>query len=411
MSQYNLNIAEFNAVLTDNKDIRELHLTSYDTPYGKYKVVRYNKDILYVAHTFGVFRSVVLNNNNEIVSFAPPKSLSIENFSKLNPTKLNNIVAEEFVEGTMINVFWDKQINNWNINTRNTVGADVSFFKLDVRKTFYTMFFEALTASGLELNNLNKSYCYSFVLQHPDNRIVVPIKSPTLYLVQVYQITNKLVDVISMDDVRKDELWKSTNIKFPMIYDNWNSYEDLNNKYASMNTDYSIMGVTIKNTVTNDRCKIRNPVYEDVRQLRGNQPKLQYRYLTLRKNGKISEYLKFYPECKKDFSKYRDQLHAFTNALFINYVSCYIKKEKPLGEYGGQYKTHMFKLHQIYLNVLKEQKLFITNTEVIKYVNNLHESQQLHSLHYHLKQQFVDSKKVDSFTSFLIKFVKPPGTD
>jgi hypothetical protein len=392
---YDLNIAEFNVLLTDNNDITELHLTSYDTSYGKYKIVRYNKDILYVANTFGVFRSVVLNNNNEIISFAPPKSLSIENFSKLNPTKLNNIVAEEFVEGTMINVFWDTQLNNWNIATRNTVGADVSFFKSDVQKTFNSMFYETLTACNLDLNSLNKLYCYSFVLQHPENRIVVPIQTPTLYLVQVYQITKKIVDVISMDKIRSDELWKSTNIKFPVVYNDWNSYEDLNDKYASTNTPYNLMGVIIKNTETDDRCKIRNPVYEDVRLLKGNQPKLQYHYLSLRKTGKIAEYLKYYPECKKNFSKYRDQLHAFTNALFVNYVSCYIKKEKPLSEFSGQYKTHMFKIHQIYLDVLKEKKLFVTNTVVIQYVNNLHESQQLHSLHYHLKKQFVDSKKVE----------------
>jgi hypothetical protein len=392
---YNLNIAEFNVLLTDNNDITELHLTSYDTSYGKYKVVRYNKDILYVANAFGVFRSVVLNNNNEIISFAPPKSLSIENFSKLNPTKLNNIVAEEFVEGTMINVFWDTQLNKWNIATRNTVGADVSFFKTDIHKTFNSMFYETLTACKLDLNNLNKLYCYSFVLQHPENRIVVPIQTPTLYLVQVYQITEKMVDVISMDTIRSDDLWKSTNIKFPVIYDDWNSYDDLNDKYASTNTPYNLMGVIIKNTETNDRCKIRNPVYEDVRLLKGNQPKLQYHYLSLRKTGKIAEYLRFYPECKKNFSKYRDQLHAFTNALFVNYVSCYIKKEKPLGEFSGQYKTHMFKIHKMYLDELKEKKLFVTNSVVIQYVNNLHESQQLHSLHYHLKKQFVDSKKVE----------------
>ena len=392
---YNLNIAEFNDLLINNNDIAELHLTSYDTSYGKYKVVRYNKDISYVVNAFGVFRSVVLNNNNEIISFAPPKSLSIENFSKLNPTKLNNIVAEEFIEGTMINVFWDTQLNNWNIATRNTVGADVSFFKSDILKTFNSMFYETLTECKLDLNNLNQWYCYSFVLQHPENRIVVPIQTPTLYLVEVYQITNKIVDVISMDKIRSDDLWKSTNIKFPVIYNDWNTYDDLNDTYASTNTPYNLMGVIIKNTETNDRCKIRNPVYEDVRLLRGNQPKLQYHYLSLRKTGKISEYLKFYPECKKNFSKYRDQLHAFTNALFVNYVSCYIKKEKPLGEFSGQYKTHMFKIHKIYLDELKEKKLFVTNSVVIQYVNNLHESQQLHSLHYHLKKQFVDSKKVE----------------
>jgi hypothetical protein len=148
----------------------------------------------------------------------------------------------------MINVFWDTQLNNWNIATRNTVGGDVSFFKSDnTHKTFNSMFYETLTACKLDLNILNKLYCYSFVLQHPENRIVVPIQTPTLYLVQVYQITEKMVDVISMDKIRSDDLWKSTTIKFPVIYEDWNSYHDLNDKYGTTNTPYNLMGVIIKN--------------------------------------------------------------------------------------------------------------------------------------------------------------------
>ena len=40
------------------------------------------------------------------------------------------------------------------------------------------------------------------------------------------------------------------------------------------------------------RTKFRNPNYEFVRQLRGNEPKKQYRYLVLRQQEKVMEYLK-----------------------------------------------------------------------------------------------------------------------
>jgi hypothetical protein len=402
MSSYNLNVPEFTTLLYDtNSNVMQLHVSYYITENSNYKIIRYNKDILYVEHTFGVFRSVVVNNENQIVSFAPPKSLSIEKFTEMNPTKTDNIVAEEFVEGTMINVFWDGQLNAWNIATRNTIGANVYFFKTESKKTFNRMFYEALSNSKLDLNNLNKSYCYSFVLQHPENRIVVPISRTAIYLVQVYKITGNVVDVLPMETVHSDEVWKNTEILFPTLYSDWNHYSELVDRYASQNTDYRIMGVVIKNTETNERCKIRNPVYEEIRHLKGNQPKLQYHYLSLRKNGKISEYLKFYPECKKKFSKFRDELHVFTNTLFANYVSCYIKKEKPLIEFSGQYRTHMFKLHKIYLEDLKDkllngQKQFITITTVINYVNSLHESQQMNALHYHLKKQYIDTVKADA---------------
>jgi len=395
-------MTEFTSAINDPAtDIKQLHVTNYVTENSKYKIVRYNKDILYVEHSFGVFRSVVVNNENQIVCFAPPKSLSIEKFMEMNPTKTNSIVAEEFVEGTMINVFWDGQLNGWNIATRNTIGANVSFFKTESKKTFNTMFYEALRECKLELNNLNKSYCYSFVLQHPENRIVVPISKRAVYLVEVYKITGTTVEVIPMETVRTDVVWNNTDVLFPVLYSDWANYIELVERFASQNTDYKIMGVVIKNTDTNERCKLRNPVYEDIRHLKGNQPKLQYHYLTLRKSGKIPEYLKFFPECKKHFSRFRDELHVFTNTLFANYVSCYMKKEKPLIEFSGQYKTHMFKLHKMYLDELKDkplngQKQYINISYVIKYVNSLHESQQMGALHYNLKKQYIDSVKADA---------------
>jgi hypothetical protein len=109
------------------------------------------------------------------------------------------------------------------------------------------------------------------------------------------------------------------------------------------------MGVVLHNRMTGERAKIRNPIYEQVRNLRGNQSKLQYKYLCLRKDGKMKDYLKFYPENKGEFSKFRDQVHLFTDTLFLNYTSCYIKHEKPLSEFSHQYKSHMYNLHYIFI--------------------------------------------------------------
>ena len=60
----------------------------------------------------------------------------------------------------------------------------------------------------------------------------------------------------------------------------------------TVKNDYKIVGAVVK--CNGVRTKIRNPTYENVRLLRGNQPKLQYRYLMLRSNQKVSEYLKYY---------------------------------------------------------------------------------------------------------------------
>lgn len=419
MSKYTYNLSEItgfkNFIEPDyvytqntlNPSILKLNKTDSRTNNNTYSVIRYDKNLLCIdlIPSFGICRSIVLNSVNKIVSFAPPKSYPADDFIKKYDEKSDDIIAEEFVEGTMINVFFDPTIGvtgSWEISTRNTVGATSSFFKSTNSKTFRQMFMEAAIECKLDINKLETELCYSFVVQHPENRIVVPFSKPQLYLVGVYKINN-IPNNITVDsfDVHEYKHFFSelgTSVKFPQIYDS-NQYSELIEKYGSMNTSYDIVGVVIHNKNTGERTKIRNPVYEQVRNLRGNQPKLQYQYLSLRKEGKVKDFLKFYPENKKNFSVFRDHVHLFTNTLYGNYVSCYIKKEKPLIEFSQQYRTHMFNIHQLYMNELRVNKQSVTNTFVQKYVNELHPSLLMYCLNFQMRKRNVDTIVADNLMS------------
>ena len=173
----------------------------------KFMIIKYDHDIISndMRDTTGLFRSLIFKNG-KLVVFSPPKSVTQEMFNekiiemKEKEAKVH-ITAEEFVEGTMINLFFDQLTTQeegeevqqgegeWEISTRSTVGAKMSFFRDgEESKTFRSMFLDAMIENGLEFDHLNKDYCYSFILQHPDNRIVTPITKPQLYVAAVYQI-------------------------------------------------------------------------------------------------------------------------------------------------------------------------------------------------------------------------------
>jgi len=399
----------------------KLSKVNYTTKNNQnYKIIRYDKHYLStdLIAMLGPLRSVILNSVNKVVSFAPPKSISSYLFIAQYPEKTEYIVAEEFVEGTMINVFWDESINlagAWEIATRNTIGGDTSFYNAyannannanntnntnNQSKTFRTMFLEAAYVNNLDLNTLNKNICYSFVLQHPDNRIVKSFNKPSLYLVEAYEICNTEngivnVSLIDLSVIKMALYLKHTTIQYPEIYTDWSNYIDLKYKYASMNTPYDIQGVVFRNKLTKERSKMRNPVYEYVRSLRGNQPKLQYQYLCLRQQGSVSNYLTFFPENKKDFAFFRDSLHAFTMALFKNYLACYIYKDIPLKDFPDQYRTHMFNLHQHYMNKLRLEKQWVSKNVVIDYVNKIHPSMQMYCLNSSMRKRRIDIIKAD----------------
>jgi hypothetical protein len=381
-----------------NQPILKLCKIYCKTNNSNYSVIRYDKEMLTddLVNTYGLYRSIIINSVGKVVSFSPPKSHKFEQFIQKYPTP-ECIQAEEFVEGTMINVFFDKSIGvagSWEITTRNIVGATSSFYKSPGAKTFRQMFMEAAAECKLNIYKLNPELCYSFVLQHPDNRIVVPFVKPQLYLTGVYKINDQEQNQDQNQDQDQDQSIANnpisvqfydaqeyqhffselgTTVKFPQIYE-FQDYNELVEKYSSLSTPYDVVGVVIHNKVTGERTKLRNPVYEKVRKLKGNQPKLQYQYLCLRKEGNVKSYLIFYPENKQQFSIFRDKLHLFTNTLYQHYVSCYIRKTKPLIEFPEEYRTHMFNIHQIYINELREKKLFVNSGFVQKYVNDLHPS-------------------------------------
>jgi hypothetical protein len=84
-----------------------------------YDVIKYNKHLLTpeTIGSYGLCRSVILNKDQQIVSFAPPKSIALNLFLEKYPSKIPSIIAEEMIEGTMINVFWDGNGDGWELKT------------------------------------------------------------------------------------------------------------------------------------------------------------------------------------------------------------------------------------------------------------------------------------------------------
>ena len=359
----------------------------------KYKIIKYNKNKLAndLYSTIGIYRSLILDENNKVISFSPVKNLDSNSF--MNLYRSNECIAEEYVEGTMINLFYDKNIEKWEIATKTSVGGNVKYFKN--QPTFKELFTDIFETLNLNYEDFDKEYVYSFVMQHPENRFVVKIEYKKLYLISIFKIDNEKMIVEEIPRNLYVNFNLSNNIILPFGH-YFNSYEELINYYGTGNTNTNIMGIVIKH-INGDKCKIRNPNYEHIKHLKGNSPKLQFQYLTLLKNKKINEYLFYYPENKEKFKNYKDDLYKFTDTLFNNYIDCFVKKEKTLVEYPFQYRNHMKSLHDIYINVLikNENKKYVDKKLVIDYVNNLEPAKLMFSLNYHLRDLKINKTEVN----------------
>ena len=356
----------------------------------KWYFLQYIKNNLCEANykTTGLFRSV-LTDGKKIYVYSPPKALP---FSSVKDDNYNDYILEELVEGTMINLFWNDYLNEWDIATKNSLGGKYSFYQ-DNKKTFRTMFLEAMNNQQIEFDHFNKNLCYSFVLQHPDNRVVIPFNTARIVLIGLYKIEGTNVTVL-------DKLQcKVPNMLFPKTLEQYTDYkgsswQDLKDYFNQMNLDYRITGTNIYSPSTGLRSKLRNPTYEYVRRLKGNSPKIQFQYYSLRQVGKVGEFLKYYKEYRTTFSQLRNDLHQFTMQIWGNYKRCYVQKEKPLIEFPKKFRVHMFNLHQIYLNDLRELGHYISRQIVIKYVNSLEPAKLMYSMNYDLRHCKMEEKIV-----------------
>ena len=356
----------------------------------KWYFLQYIKNNLCEANykTAGLFRSV-LTDGKKVYVYSPPKALP---FSSVKDDNYDDYILEELVEGTMINLFWNDYLNEWDIATKNSLGGKYSFYQ-DNKKTFRTMFLEAMDNQQVEFDHFNKNLCYSFVLQHPDNRVVIPFQTATIVLTGLYKIEGTNVTVLDKHQC------KVPNILFPKTLEQYSDYkgsswQDLEDYFNQMNLDYRITGTNIYNPSTGLRSKLRNPTYEYVRRLKGNSPKIQFQYYSLRQVGKVGEFLKYYKEYRTTFSQLRNDLHQFTMQIWGNYKRCYVQKEKPLIEFPKKFRVHMFNLHQIYLNDLRELGHYISRQIVIKYVNSLEPAKLMYSMNYDLRHCKMEEKIV-----------------
>lgn len=395
----------------DCERLNDLGLTQ--RKWKKYFILKYDRKKLHVRDykSTGLFRSVI-HSNGSILAISPPKSIDFNEFSQTYP--IEECKMEELVEGTMINLFYDHDIGQWEMATKSTIGARSYFFKeynndtnndtnnndnnndvstssniseknsLQNQNTFRSLFLDVCQEVKLNFDDLPKKYCYSFVFQHPLNRIVIPFTKKRLYLISVFQAhRGHIVKCLNEESVECRDIFAKTNVEYTKKYE-LKSYKECLDFQKGFN-DYNTVGLSIWHTKSGARTKLRNHVYESVRKLRGNQPKSEYRFLELLRERRLNEYVYYYPEKKNEINAYKTKLYAFTNQLYSNYISCYIKHELQLKEFPFQFRKLMMELHDMYKFVLKPNRLVVNKKIVIDYVNNLHPSVLMYSMNLHLR--------------------------
>ena len=360
------------------------YLVNYDK-----KTMRKNNidnEINYIKH----FRSVVLNEDRKVIGFSPPMC---EPRHVMNVIDFPNIqFAEEFVEGTMVNVFYNSanDVQSWVFSTKNTISP----VEKPAGKCFRSMFLKACADANLNFDDLPKEYAYSFVMQHPDNVIVAPVKTTALYIIAIYLIKNSddFTAATAYEMERSVLKWSSfSKVSHParLGMKGQDDFDKIVKIYASPHSLYYYPGVMFRSN-TGERFKLRNPNYEMVKNAKGPHARCEIVYLHLKQMNYLRKHLERCPEDELTFFEFQSKLYNYTSNLHKNYLDCYIYKKMSLKGFPIKYRNNMYKLHNDYLNVLKPDGKRVTMSHAVQFVNALSVQSQLY---------FINQKESDPLPS------------
>jgi len=330
---------------------------------NRYAILRYDKAYQSTqTMANGFFRSLVWDViANRPVCVAPPKA------SEQTPSTYR---CEEFLEGVMVNAFLDAS-GTVKLATRSKMGATGTFYS---SRSFQDLLVDALQQKGFntiqEIKQILGSHTFaSFLLQHPDHRIVSRITVPSLYLIHRGSVSED--GTVTLQEVNEGPFAIPT-IAVPENV----SPEALVIQLAEQR-GWQWQGLVFKNG-QGSRWRLRSKAYTMVRTLRGESPRQDVQFLNLRGKGMMETYLYYFPEEKDAMWELEGSLRNLTHNLYQQYVNCHIKHQIKFADLPPFWKPHVFSLHSLFLGSLKEKGHFIRKQEVIQYMNHLPIPRVLH---------------------------------
>ena len=245
-----------------------------------------------------------------------------------------SFTTEEFVDGVMINQFHDGTC--WRIASHTQIDAEGSFYG---KRPFAELFNETFAALGLTTAMLTPGVAYSWVLQHPEERVVV---SPA-YGIPLLRLVKVFADGLGATAIELPSALKALQ---PQRYA-LASLEDVKQFVVAEGhrRGHQFKGVCLK-TAAGVRYKLRSSEYEAAAFLRGNQAKRAYTWLALWSVGSLPAYLRIYPEEQCDADAIVGRFKDITQETHELYLKVYREKALPLGQAPQKYRKLLWDAHK-----------------------------------------------------------------
>jgi hypothetical protein len=151
------------------------------------------------------------------------------------------------------------------------------------------------------------------------------------------------------------------------VFSSENLIVNITSALSNPTNDYRLVGYMVTDQNTGFRTAYYNNKYLEIKSLRGNNPNLHYQYLMLRKIGKVSEFLRYFPIYRKHFNKFFEHFRLFSERIYKLYWEVHVKKTLQVFDLVDKHdRFFVEKLHyDVFLPKHKEDPKYFINRKVV----------------------------------------------
>ena len=124
------------------------------------------------------------------------------------------------------------------------------------------------------------------------------------------------------------------------------------------------------------RWRLRNSTYLTLRALRGGEASVQDRFLRLRSEKNVMEYLKHYSEDREIFWNFELAFRSCIDDVFNAYTATHKSRVIAFKDLPAAYKPAVFLLHKMWLDELRPKGFVVRQAEAAIVVGRLRDFEQ-----------------------------------
>jgi hypothetical protein len=277
---------------------------------------------------------------------------------------------EDFVEGVMVNVFRARGDAETHVTTRSKLDADGTFYS---ERSFRELFEEAMDAKRTSLNEIEKligapddSVAATFitlVLAHPEHRVVRTVEKANFWAIYRGTVANDGTVTFYTEDLPVAWRPKTYSLTFQ------GEFADLKAKFEEIKASkpWYWQGLVVHSGL--QRWRFRNAEHDRVRRdLRGTESNSFGRFLRLRANKRVQEYLRIYQEDNEAFEGYEQDYREATKTLYAWYCKCHKEHSVAFKSLPKSVQPLVFDMHKFYLTALRPANKSLHMAEVISWI-------------------------------------------